>query len=107
MARFCAYRDAAVALAQPTHPSLIVMYGTSGSGKTWLAQRLATRIGAVHIRSDVERKRLAGRTATDLYTPAWTQRTYAHLVAGALGKPWRAGIASLPMRVFCSTNTGR
>jgi hypothetical protein len=40
-----------------------MMSGLSGSGKTWLAQRLAMRMGAVHVRSDVERKRLAGLPA--------------------------------------------
>jgi len=38
------------------------MSGLSGSGKTWLATRIAPPFGAVHIRSDVERKRLAGLT---------------------------------------------
>lgn len=50
---------ARVALA-PKHPMLILMSGLSGSGKTWLASRLAPPLGAVHLRSDVERKRLAG-----------------------------------------------
>jgi aminoglycoside phosphotransferase family enzyme/predicted kinase len=41
-------------------PILILMHGLSGSGKTWIAERLAPQLGAVHLRSDVERKRLAG-----------------------------------------------
>jgi aminoglycoside phosphotransferase family enzyme/predicted kinase len=41
-------------------PTLLLMCGLSGSGKTWLASRLAPQLGAVHLRSDVERKRLAG-----------------------------------------------
>ena len=44
----------------PQMPLLVVMYGLSGSGKTWLARRLAERLLAVHVRSDVERKRRAG-----------------------------------------------
>ena len=36
------------------------MSGLSGSGKTWIARQLAERLYAVHIRSDVERKRRAG-----------------------------------------------
>jgi predicted kinase len=39
---------------------LVLMSGLSGSGKTWLASRLARLLGAVHVRSDVERKRLSG-----------------------------------------------
>lgn len=40
-------------------PVLVLMSGLSGSGKSWLAQQLAPDLGAVHLRSDVERKRLA------------------------------------------------
>ncbi|MGH8221319.1 MAG: AAA family ATPase [Steroidobacteraceae bacterium] len=49
------------ALAAKT-PRLLLMAGLSGSGKTWLARQLAERLSAVHIRSDVERKRRAGLT---------------------------------------------
>ena len=50
---------AAEALAAQT-PRMVLMSGLSGSGKTWLAQQLAERLSAVHVRSDVERKRQAG-----------------------------------------------
>jgi uncharacterized protein len=50
---------AADALA-PKAPRLLLMSGLSGSGKTWIARQLAERLYAVHIRSDVERKRRAG-----------------------------------------------
>jgi aminoglycoside phosphotransferase family enzyme/predicted kinase len=70
-------------------PMLVVMVGLSGSGKTWLARRIATAIDALHLRSDVERKRLAGlaplersRSEPDagIYTPAFNERTYARLI---------------------------
>jgi aminoglycoside phosphotransferase family enzyme/predicted kinase len=41
-------------------PVMLLMCGLSGSGKTWLARPLAVRLNAVHLRSDVERKRRAG-----------------------------------------------
>jgi uncharacterized protein len=41
-------------------PQLILVAGVSGTGKTWLAERISPPLGAVHIRSDVERRRLAG-----------------------------------------------
>jgi len=41
-------------------PALIVMHGYSGSGKTWVSSRLLERLGAVRLRSDVERKRMHG-----------------------------------------------
>jgi len=44
-------------------PRLVLMSGLSGSGKTWVAQRLAPALHAVHLRSDIERKRLAGLPA--------------------------------------------
>ncbi|MDW8467610.1 MAG: ATP-binding protein [Burkholderiales bacterium] len=71
------------------------MHGVPGSGKTTVAGALAERLGAVRIRSDVERKRLAGlaplaRAAAapgeGLYDAAATRRTYARLaqLAGAV-----------------------
>jgi hypothetical protein len=41
-------------------PTLFIMHGLSGSGKSWLSERLAETLGALRIRSDVERRRLAG-----------------------------------------------
>ena len=47
----------------PGSPRLVLMSGLSGSGKTWLAAQLAPVLNAIHLRSDVERKRLAGLNA--------------------------------------------
>ena len=82
-----------VALAQaqtrPDAPRLIVTHGVSGSGKTTLTQPLLEAIGAVRIRSDVERKRLQGlaplaRTASPVgggsYGADATERTYRRLL---------------------------
>jgi predicted kinase len=60
------------------------MTGVSGSGKSWLAQRLLEPLEAVRVRSDVERKRLAGLAAGadssgTIYSPEFTARTYARL----------------------------
>lgn len=41
-------------------PPLILMHGLSGCGKSVVAQALAEYSGAIRLRSDVERKRLAG-----------------------------------------------
>ena len=83
----------------PERPRLLLICGLSGSGKTWLAQRLAPALGAFHVRSDIERKRLAGLTerepshsglAQGLYAASMSERTYArlrecaaHLLAGS------------------------
>ncbi|HTY93256.1 MAG TPA: AAA family ATPase [Steroidobacteraceae bacterium] len=88
LAQFQAYQLAARQLLAPARALLVLMHGTSGSGKTWLAGQLAAEIGAVHIRSDVERRRLGDRAPRDraasgllegLYTKEWTQRVYEHL----------------------------
>lgn len=73
---------------KPRRPRLILMSGLSGSGKTWVARRLAPMLGAVHLRSDLERKRLAGlperacsgsRLEADLYSREASTRVYERL----------------------------
>jgi len=82
------YLDCARRALSPKRPILILMHGLSGSGKSWLAERLAPGFGAVHLRSDVERKRLAGLAQSahsasglgqGLYTRDVTTRVYQHL----------------------------
>lgn len=47
------------------HPApLIITHGLSGSGKTTFTSRLAAVYGGIHIRSDIERKRLHGMAPT-------------------------------------------
>jgi uncharacterized protein len=74
--------------AEEAHPSLVVLHGLSGSGKTWWSQPILESIGAVRIRSDVERKRLHGldreaRTGSPvgegIYAPDATRDTYARM----------------------------
>ena len=83
-ASFEHYLALAEQLAQPTTPRLVVMTGVSGSGKSLVAQALAAQLGALRIRSDVERKRLAGLAAGErgdesIYSAEMTARTYARL----------------------------
>jgi aminoglycoside phosphotransferase family enzyme/predicted kinase len=75
-------------LAVSARPALILMHGLAGSGKTTVAQALLERVGAIRVRSDVERKRLHGleaeaRTHSDLYAGIYaleaTLRTYERL----------------------------
>ncbi|MEQ8400498.1 MAG: AAA family ATPase, partial [Roseitalea porphyridii] len=58
------YLDTAFDALYDTGPHLVAVGGLSGTGKTTLARRLAPGIGrrpgAVHLRSDLERKALAG-----------------------------------------------
>jgi len=65
---------------QPASPTLILMHGVSGSGKSWLSERLVAAVPAIRVRSDVERKRLARAGDASMYSHAFTSRTYAHLL---------------------------
>ena len=80
-------RHALALLAAPA-PRLIAVGGLSGSGKTTLARALALAlapgVGAVHVRSDVIRKRLFGaRPETELpqsaYDPQVSARVFARM----------------------------
>jgi predicted kinase len=90
--RFDAHVAFAAERATDARGALILMCGLSGSGKSWLAERLVAALPAVRIRSDVERKRLAGLapdarsgSALDagLYAREQSDVVYAHLVACA------------------------
>ncbi|HUG20149.1 MAG TPA: AAA family ATPase, partial [Planctomycetaceae bacterium] len=61
---------------------LILMCGVSGSGKSFGAEKIVHELGAIRIRSDVERKRIAAETGLDpedLYSSEMTKDTYARL----------------------------
>jgi predicted kinase len=71
---------------------LLAIGGLSGTGKSTLARAVAPRLGALpgalQLRTDVLRKRLAGvapeqRLAESHYTPEWTERVYAELLRRA------------------------
>lgn len=87
-AEFEHYLTLAESFTQHDHPCLILMHGFSGSGKSTVARDLAAYLPAIHIRSDVERKRLYGlapltRSQSEIdggiYTADASQRTYARL----------------------------
>ena len=75
--------QSASALVKRAVPTLFVMHGVSGSGKSWMSERLAPKLGAIRVR------RLGGGRASlpqnagfeqGLYTPDLNQRTYARLL---------------------------
>jgi uncharacterized protein len=87
-AEYRSYFHLAERLARRGKTALTLTHGLSGSGKTTVAGELAERLGAIRVRSDVERKRLFGfestaRTASEvgggLYTQDASRRTYARL----------------------------
>lgn len=103
-----AYIDLALAFLAPPAPRLIAVGGLSGSGKSLLARRLAPPVGAAPgawvVRSDVERKRLAGvdpltRLGPEGYTPEMTRHTY-DAVCGEARRALAAGHAVIADAVF-------
>ena len=87
-----AYLQLAAAYARPSEPAVVLMHGLSGCGKTVLSELILERTGAVRIRTDVERKRLAGLgpaqrsgsgVARGIYDADSTRRTYEHVLACA------------------------
>lgn len=95
------YMDYANALTIPRSGAILVTHGFSGSGKTTLARAAAQALGAIHLRSDAERKRLrrleplarsGSAVAEGLYGEAATAATYERLaelaaVAAGAGYP--------------------
>jgi aminoglycoside phosphotransferase family enzyme/predicted kinase len=82
------YFTAAVAFLQPVQPRLIAIGGLSGTGKTTLAGAIAPEIGlapgALHLRSDVERKRYfnveeTNQLQAEAYEPRVSQAVYRKL----------------------------
>ena len=83
------YLRLAATLASPGSPGLAITHGLPGSGKSYISQQLLASVGAIRVRSDVERKRLFGlaplqssseHVSDGIYSPAATQRTYARLL---------------------------
>ena len=82
------YADLAEHYTTLHRPGIAITYGLSGSGKTTVSQALVDELGAIRLRSDVERKRLFGlppeadsKSAVNagIYTAEATQRTYDRL----------------------------
>ena len=87
---FRAHTDLAAGYAvDRTGGCIVITHGVSGCGKTYVTEQLLATPGIVRIRSDLERKRMAGIDAavrtgsklnSDLYSADEISRTYSRLV---------------------------
>ncbi len=74
---------------KPHTSALVITRGFSGSGKSWYCRNQLKDLPAVVVRSDVERKRLAGISVGEnscseldggIYRAEFSRRTYSHLL---------------------------
>ena len=84
MRQYRSYADLAESYSAIPTLFLGVTHGVSAVGKSHVALRLVEALGAIRLRSDVERKRLFGQAKDqavelDMYSPEATEQTYTHL----------------------------
>src|SRR5262245_21527713 len=74
-------------------PRLLITSGVIGSGKSTVARQVAARLGAIVVRTDAVRKRLAGLALSErrqagfgegLYQPEMAERTYTEAMSVAM-----------------------
>lgn len=117
------YLELAASYTRRRRPRLLLTCGLSGSGKSRLANCLREALPVIHLRSDLERKRLFGLgpeerprcgISTGIYSPQATERTYQRLLALAdsitgcgydvvvdatfLSRAWRSAFRDLARR---------
>jgi len=96
---------AAATWRQSQRPLLCLMHGLSGSGKSWLSEQLVGPLGALRLRSDLERRRSppAGTPPSadrsDRYDPAARRAVYQRL-ANAAAACLAAGLHTLVDATF-------
>jgi uncharacterized protein len=83
------YELAAHYAASPSEPTIAMIGGLMGTGKSTLAQALSRELGWRHISSDIVRKRMAGFAPTtpvsakdqrSIYSATWNRRVYDRLL---------------------------
>lgn len=80
--------------------ALLLTHGVSGSGKSHMASQICNVHGWIHLRSDVERRRLFGRWGTpvaplrqgEAYSPAITAELYGQILPAAAEAVIEAGL---------------
>jgi len=87
--QYQSYINLALQISNDKKPLLMITHGLSGSGKSFVSSMILEEVGAIRVRSDIERKRLTGfeplaKTKSDLdggiYGPETGQKTYKRLL---------------------------
>ncbi|MFN9643559.1 MAG: AAA family ATPase [Cyanobacteriota bacterium] len=99
----------------PRPGTLLLTRGVSGSGKSQLASALCRRQGWIHLRSDVERRRLFGRWGIplepvrqgDAYSPAVTAELFGTLLPAAAEAVICAGLTLVVDATFLTCSHRR
>jgi predicted kinase len=86
-----AYLRLAASYTGTSRPTLALMHGVSGTGKSTLTRELIDRYGTIRLRSDVVRKQLFGlrpeqssaAAGVDIYSGQASRRTYERLLGQA------------------------
>jgi predicted kinase len=103
-----AYLQLALRQQQQPRPWLLLCHGVSGSGKSHLSGAVAAELGAIRLRSDVERKRWFGRwgdpalacRSGDPYAPAVSAELFGEQLPQRAEQILRAGFAVIVDATF-------
>jgi hypothetical protein len=103
-----AYLRLAEASVAPRPQALLICHGVSGTGKSHHSLELAAELGAIRLRSDVERKRLFGLWGTpsrasrsgDPYAPEVSAELFGSLLPALAADLLAAGLAVIVDAAF-------
>lgn len=97
------YLDLATSVTNSEPKTIILMHGLSGSGKSYVSEMVCQQLPAIHVRSDIERKRLFHRWGTptpvqltgDMYAASVTEHIYDRVLADLIPPILQAGFPTV------------
>ena len=97
------YLDLSEATTRPQPRVVILMHGLSGSGKSYVSDRLCEHFPAIRVRSDIERKRLFGKWGTpatvqltgDMYSATVTEHVYDRVLSECIPAILQSGFLAV------------
>ena len=88
------YFDLAEQLSKPAAPILAITHGFSGCGKTTITNELIGALPAIRVRSDLERKRLAGLRPEQTSGSALSEGIYTEAISSATYEALEQAVAA-------------